>query len=269
MKRTTTIIQNETSTYDENEEPIVLSKPLLDILLKEENPADLIALYCFYYYTAKWQKTNQPKATDKYCMSGLKWGHERFYKTKEKLSKLNLIEKVCDKTIDKKIIGWYVKVNFIWKHDTFIQNAQNVTLGTKNQNAQNPHVGNERTNALSTNIENALSTNRNVLLRAREKTNTSPKERSIIPPKLEWVKQYCSKKNSPIDAEEFHNFYSSKGWMIGKNKMVDWHKAIATWEGKLKKEKQQPRINNHSGTRTFGVKSESKFREYDIEIVNN
>ena len=40
---------------------IILSKQTLDLFLKQDNPADLIALYCFYYYTAKWQGRINPK----------------------------------------------------------------------------------------------------------------------------------------------------------------------------------------------------------------
>lgn len=149
----------ENIIYTIQEEPIVLSKALIDTLLKREDYVELIALYVFYYYTAKWQHTNQPKASDKFCMSGLKWGHTKFYKTKEKLLELHLIEKVCKKTEYGKIIKWYVKVNFIWKNETINQNAQNVTMEVKNQNAQKPHVDNERTNALSSNSINALSSN--------------------------------------------------------------------------------------------------------------
>ena len=27
-----------------------------------------------------------------------------------------------------------------------------------------------------------------------------------------------------------HDFYESKGWMIGKNRMKDWKAAVRTWE---------------------------------------
>ena len=32
-----------------------------------------------------------------------------------------------------------------------------------------------------------------------------------------------------LDAQRFHDFYSSKGWMIGKNKMKDWKAAARNW----------------------------------------
>lgn len=52
----------------------------------------------------------------------------------------------------------------------------------------------------------------------------------FTPPTLEEVQVYCNERNNNIDAERFVDFYSSKGWMIGKNKMKDWKAAIRTWE---------------------------------------
>lgn len=54
--------------------------------------------------------------------------------------------------------------------------------------------------------------------------------RKIIPPTLEWVKDYCSTRNNSVDAEAFWNFYESKGWKVGGQKMNDWQAAVRTWE---------------------------------------
>lgn len=70
----------------------------------------------------------------------------------------------------------------------------------------------------------------------------SKNNRKIIPPTLEMVKSYCLERGNSIDAENFINFYESKGWLIGKNKMKDWQAAIRTWESKMGfvyKEKKQ------------------------------
>ena len=50
------------------------------------------------------------------------------------------------------------------------------------------------------------------------------------PPTVEEVRAYCEERNSGIDAQAFVDFYASKGWMVGKNKMKDWHAAVRTWE---------------------------------------
>lgn len=64
--------------------------------------------------------------------------------------------------------------------------------------------------------------------------NTKDKEKrgNFVPPTVEEVAAYCSERNNSVDPENFVNFYSSKGWMIGKNKMKDWRAAVRTWESK-------------------------------------
>lgn len=50
------------------------------------------------------------------------------------------------------------------------------------------------------------------------------------PPTVDEVKAYCQERNNSIDAESFVDFYESKGWMVGKNKMKDWKACVRTWE---------------------------------------
>lgn len=56
------------------------------------------------------------------------------------------------------------------------------------------------------------------------------KESGFAPPSVEEVRQYCAERQNGVDAEIFVDFYASKGWMIGKNKMKDWKAAVRTWE---------------------------------------
>ena len=58
----------------------------------------------------------------------------------------------------------------------------------------------------------------------------SKKESRFAPPTLEEVRDYCYERKNNIDASKFIDFYESKGWMIGKNKMKDWKAAVRTWE---------------------------------------
>ena len=65
-------------------------------------------------------------------------------------------------------------------------------------------------------------------------TSSSVKEKSatsrFCPPTLEEIMNYCEERKNLVDAERFFDFYSSKGWMVGKNKMKDWKAAVRTWE---------------------------------------
>lgn len=58
-------------------------------------------------------------------------------------------------------------------------------------------------------------------------------------PTLEEVKEYCLERKNNIDPENFINFYESKGWFVGKNKMKDWKACIRTWEKNKKPKKEE------------------------------
>ncbi len=99
--------------YDISHEPIVLSKPLLDLLLQQENPSDCIALYVFLYYTAKFQKTDAPKTNIEDISKNLKWSKEKTRKIKIILKELGIIEDIVQKDESGKIISHHVKVNIL------------------------------------------------------------------------------------------------------------------------------------------------------------
>ena len=63
--------------------------------------------------------------------------------------------------------------------------------------------------------------------------------RTIIPPKLEWIQEYCRERGNSVDPEKFFDFYESKGWMVGKNKMKDWQSSVRTWERNSPNQKKQ------------------------------
>jgi hypothetical protein len=71
-------------------------------------------------------------------------------------------------------------------------------------------------------------------------TNNNVKnEKKFIIPTFNDVLEYCMQNNLDVDGVKFINFYESKGWMVGKNKMKDWKAAIRTWV----KPKQQVEIS--------------------------
>ena len=145
------------NSYDINQEPIVISKITSDIFLKQEHPADLMALYWFYYYTAKWQGTDKARATTSYAAKGLKWSEDRIRRTKKILIQLGLIEDIQNKK--GKFEKCYIYVKFIWwdkrKYNDFNDDSrpQGFREGGELGSPQNPEG-----NALNTLNGNALNT---------------------------------------------------------------------------------------------------------------
>lgn len=49
-------------------------------------------------------------------------------------------------------------------------------------------------------------------------------------PTLEEIQKYCLERGNNVNASRFYDFYESKDWRVGKNKMKNWQAAIRTWE---------------------------------------
>lgn len=57
-----------------------------------------------------------------------------------------------------------------------------------------------------------------------------------------------------LEAENFYNFYGSKNWFIGKNKMRNYKLAIAGWITRNKiKQNEKSNTSSNFKDRTFGV----------------
>ena len=72
-------------------------------------------------------------------------------------------------------------------------------------------------------------------------TLTSAKRERFTPPSAEEVQEYCDERQNGISGAEFVDFYTSKGWKIGKEPMKDWKAAVRTWERKRKEARSSPR----------------------------
>ena len=64
----------------------------------------------------------------------------------------------------------------------------------------------------------------------KKDTNVSKEKASRFkPPTVTEVEDYCGEKEYHIDCERFVDFYRSKDWIVGKNKMKDWRAAVRNW----------------------------------------
>ena len=65
-------------------------------------------------------------------------------------------------------------------------------------------------------------------------------------PTIEEISNYCIERKNNIDAETFYDFYESKDWKIGKNKMKAWKACVRTWEKRnTSKPKGISKIHQH------------------------
>ena len=117
------------------------------------------------------------------------------------------------------------------------------TLDTSRKKAESGKRGGEHE---ANGKQTASKTQANGKQNAREKENENEKEgeneieneddsppptpSQFIPPNVIEVRAYCNERKNHVDPQRFVDFYTSKGWMVGKTKMKDWRAAVRTWE---------------------------------------
>ena len=78
--------------------------------------------------------------------------------------------------------------------------------------------------------EKESKNNSNNIYVCGEKFPTQTPRKNFVKPTVEEVREYCLERKNNVDPERFVNFYESKDWFVGKNKMKDWKAAVRTWE---------------------------------------
>lgn len=77
--------------------------------------------------------------------------------------------------------------------------------------------------------------------------NRLDKNKRFVPPTPEDVRAYCKERGNNVDPDKFIDFYESKGWMVGKNKMKDWKAAVRNWERSEPKKQTTNKFDNFEG----------------------
>ena len=99
-------------------------------------------------------------------------------------------------------------------------------------------------------------------------TIQAPKEQSggrkrFTIPTPEEVQAYCDERKNGILGQQFCDFYSSKGWKIGKEPMKDWKAAVRTWE--MRRKDQSPSITQPQAQ--ISTPKRIRFDEYGNEVI--
>lgn len=149
------------------------------------------------------------------------------------------LKEKSDKTI-RKVLNRLVEKGYITKTQISNPNGQfggidieftdksfSIAEG-KNTDAPNLPFGKNTDSAdLPPNNTN-ISNNTNII------TNTNlsiiGKTKKFVKPTIEEIRTYCKEIGANINPEQFYDYYESKGWMIGKNKMKDWKASVRTWK---------------------------------------
>lgn len=143
--------------------------------------------------------------------------------------------------------GYVVSVRMIDKES-------NLVVGWNHIVYEEPVIDESHTDQSSDLLDSGQSESQSVYKVINEQSNNLTKEIDrerqkpkwvFTPPSLDEIKNYAQSRGAAgaaVDVNRFHDFYASKGWMVGKNKMKDWEAAFRTWESREKKELNSPKI---------------------------
>ena len=63
------------------------------------------------------------------------------------------------------------------------------------------------------------------------------REKRFAPPTVEEVRAYCTENGYAVNPARFVDYYTSKGWTVGRSPMKDWRAAVRQWAARDKPEK--------------------------------
>lgn len=112
------------------------------------------------------------------------------------------------------------------KNQTITQNNPDITENNRSITQAKPNN--------NLNVNDNVNDNVNVKSKGTSGEVPSSKSSRFIPPTLAEVEAYCFTRNNSVNAQQFIDFYSSKNWYVGKNKMTDWRASVRLWESRSK-----------------------------------
>ena len=166
-----------------------------------------------------------------------------FINCKSKTTAFNTLKELVDKGL-------------VEKQEYEVNNVKFCKYRTVYQNLIYPISKNDTNNNIINNKENNIIINNNI---TKEKFKK---------PTVENIQEYCNERKNGINANYFYDFYESKNWYIGKNKMKDWKAAVRTWERNRKaeapkKEKVVPEwFNKEYETETMSELEDKEWNEF-------
>ena len=116
-------------------------------------------------------------------------------------------------------------------------------LASNRLSSENKSITNEKQTD-----NNSKSNPQGVRERDRERVRERVRDRDIkeniqkkfTPPTVEEVEAYNAERGSRVDCQRFVDFYTSKGWKVGREPMKDWRAAFRTWERNSRAETIKP-----------------------------
>ena len=157
----------------------------------------------------------------------------RFFKYDERPEDLSEPERIVFERMQADILDSREKYNATCAKNA--RNAQNAgrkknPVDSKKKSTGNPLDSEKKSTGREEEIETEIETEKEGEVEGSAEGDKPPRAARFTPPSVAEVKQYCLARGNHVDSQRFVDFYTAKGWRIGKQRMRDWRAAVRTWE---------------------------------------
>ena len=170
------------------------------------------------------QANRQAQGGEKYYIDGRWWVHHT-YESLQKVHpyfSLDQLRRTMKRLMDEGVVVRSQPDS--WNRDSYWSVAPDFMQSAKSPDAKCGIAGSQSAKSPVVLHDNNI-----------EQIGRSPTKR-FKPPTVAEVAEYCKERGNGVDANRFIDFYESKGWMVGKNKMKCWKAAVRNWERNNKAE---------------------------------
>ena len=189
--------------------------------LPKEHAGELIQAICAYAFEETEPVIENPVLAAAFCMVKSKMDEDSQAYDEEIKRRSEAGKKGMSKRWNNKPI---TKDNSVITDNNSVITNDNTVITEDNTDKQSiTNITDYVSVYVSDNNNNNIHSDKNIGVREKHK-------KSFTPPTVEEVRTYCRERNNNVDPDRFVDFYSSKGWMVGKNPMKDWKACVRTWE---------------------------------------
>ncbi len=261
-----------------NEELGILLRATFSYLRGEEVkiPNELLTAWGYLYAQINIEVLKDKKTSQSRAQAGRRGMAKRWGNSKKASSSYNKENKCYKATESQALTKKEEEITNKNNNSNETSNNQALTMAKKMDNKDNAcykpagaqivteEIAEEGKNTpISDNNININLSRYNIINKEKKEKVKEKKEKrdaNFNPPTLEEVKAYILEQGYKlIDAERFLDFYQSKGWMVGRNKMKDWKAAVRNW-GRTEKERRERKSSPNMNTGIILQDNINKFK---------
>ena len=185
---------------------------------------------------------------------------DTMYRHLKALAEIGIIEHIKDGVKDL--------VRITEKGKSYHHDQKNHYVGNKSESSQNSEINPTKHGNKSENNSEINPTYHTTKLHHTTKHNNIVKSKKFVKPTHDDIKEYLKEKQQQMDIDYFIDYYESKDWMIGKNRMKNWKSAVNNWLRNNNKFTGKQNANNNTRKLTPAEQAEERDQWYREKYAN-